>query len=129
MNPNSTQKQRCSRARVQRGAALVVFSLVSAFSHENKTYKIGLGVRVSVSVWVWVCVCVKFWSPPNNFQTTYLIDTKFWLHIVRTGTLQRRYSRFSNFKIVPGRNVWNSFFLHLINMGKFSNSLRLWYTT
>ena len=30
-----------------------------------------------------VCVsgCVKFWSPPNTFQTSYLIDMKFWLLI------------------------------------------------
>ena len=46
-------------------------SLVSAFSQKNKTY----GVRC-------VCVCVKFWSHPNDFQTSYPIDTKFWLHII-----------------------------------------------
>ena len=26
------------------------------------------------------CVCVKF-PPPNNFQTSYPINTKFWLYI------------------------------------------------
>ena len=30
---------------------------------------------------VCVYVCGKFWSPPNNFQTSYPIDTKFRLHI------------------------------------------------
>ena len=58
------------------------FSLVSAFSQKNKTYKMGLRARV--------CVCVQFWSPPNNFHTSYAIDTKFWLHVDRTGTLQGR---------------------------------------
>ena len=52
-----------------------IFSLVSTFSQKNKTYKIGLGVCVPVRVCV--CVCVQFWSPPNNFQTSYPTDTKF----------------------------------------------------
>ena len=53
------------------------FSLVSAFSQKNKTYKMGIGVCVcvctcvsvcvtlcvSVYVCVSVCVCVQFWSP------------------------------------------------------------------
>ena len=44
---------------------------------------VGVCVFVSVCVCVCVCVCVKFWSPPpNNFQTSYPIDTKFWLHMV-----------------------------------------------
>ena len=32
--------------------------------------------------WALVCVWVKFWSPPNNFETSYPIVTKFWLLIV-----------------------------------------------
>ena len=51
-----------------------IFSLVSAFSQKNKTYKMGLRVCV--------CVCVQLWSSPINFHTSYAIDTKFWLHIV-----------------------------------------------
>ena len=31
---------------------------------------------------VCVCVCVEIWSTNNYFQTIYLIDTKFWLHLV-----------------------------------------------
>ena len=64
-----------------------IFSLLSALSQKNKTYKIGLGVCVCVCVCVCVyicvclCVCVKFWSTRNNFQTSYPIDTKFWLYI------------------------------------------------
>ena len=82
---------------------IVIFSLVSAFSQKNKTYKIRLGVCVSVCVSVCVCVCVcvsvcvclpvcvclsvcvsvyNFGPPSNNFQTIYPIATKFWLHIV-----------------------------------------------
>ena len=74
-----------------------------------------------------VCVCVyvcgKFWSPPNSFQTSYSIDTKFRLHIVSYRNSPTPLIPFLNFeKIVPGRIFWYSFFLHLINMGKFSNS-------
>ena len=51
------------------------FSLVSAFSQKNKISKMGIGV--------FLCVCLcKILVPPNNFQTSYPIDTKFWLHIV-----------------------------------------------
>ena len=39
-------------------------------------------VCMYVCVCVYVCVCLQFWSPPNNFQTSYLIDTKFWLCVV-----------------------------------------------
>ena len=36
-----------------------------------------------VSVFVCVCVCLcKILVPPINFQTSYPIDTKFWLDIV-----------------------------------------------
>ena len=52
----------------------VVFSLVFAFSQRNKTYKMGLGVCVCV------CVSVQNFGPLNNFQTSYPIDTKFWLY-------------------------------------------------
>ena len=45
-----------------------IFSLVSAFSQKNKTYKIGLGVCVCVCVCVcvYVCVCVSVYNfgPP-----------------------------------------------------------------
>ena len=53
-------------------------SLISSFSQKNKTYKMGLSLSPSLSL----SVCVKLWSPTNNFQTSYPIETKFWLHIV-----------------------------------------------
>ena len=46
------------------------FSLVSAFSQKNKTYKMGIGVCV--------CVCKILVLLPNNFQISDPIDTKFW---------------------------------------------------
>ena len=59
------------------------FSLVS-FLKKNKTYKIGSRcVCVCVCVCLYVCVCLcTILVPPINFQTSYAIDTKFWLHIV-----------------------------------------------
>ena len=57
----------------------ILFSLVSAFSQKNMTYKTSLGVCVCVCVCVCLCTIL---TPPNNFQTSYPIDTKFWLHIV-----------------------------------------------
>ena len=41
-----------------------------------------LCVYVCMCVSVCVCVSVYNFSPPINFQTSYPIDTKFWLHIV-----------------------------------------------
>ena len=38
--------------------------------------------KTGLMKWASGCVCVKFCPPPNNFQTSYPIDTKFWLHIV-----------------------------------------------
>ena len=39
--------------------------------------------RACVCVCVCVCVCAcTILVPPNNFQTIYPIDTKFWLRIV-----------------------------------------------
>ena len=55
-------------------------------------------VCVSVCVYVCVCVCVKFWSPPNNFQTTYPIDTKFWLHILSYRKSPTPFIPFLNFE-------------------------------
>ena len=54
-------------------AALSHVPFLVFFHKKRKTYK--MGIRC-------VYVCVKFWSPPNNFQTSYPIDTKIWLHIV-----------------------------------------------
>ena len=65
-----------------------LFSLVS-FLKKKKTYKIGS--------WC-VCVCVKFWSPPNNFQTSYPIDTKFQLHIVSCRNSRTPLIPFLNFE-------------------------------
>ena len=106
-----------------------LLSLVSAFSQINKTYKIGLGVWVCVCVCflcvcvcVCVCVCLQFWSPLTISKPVIRLIRNFGYIQYRTGTLQRHWSRFLILKIVPGRNFSNSFFLHLINMGKFSNS-------
>ena len=69
-----------SLVRYHGATSLGVFSLVSAFSQKNKTYKMGLGVCVCVSVCVFVCVSVcvcvcTILVPPTNFQTSYPIDT------------------------------------------------------
>ena len=68
-----------------------LFSLVSFLKKkkEKKDIRWAAGVCVSVCVCVCVCVCMcvcvclcKILVPPINFQTSYQIDTKFWLHIV-----------------------------------------------
>ena len=51
-----------------RSVSSTIFSLASAFLQKNKTYKIGISVCVSVCLY-------KILVPPNNFQTTYPIDT------------------------------------------------------
>ena len=106
-------------------------SLVSAFSQKNETYKIGLCVGVCVCVCVCVCVhpyawmcaracvcvcvhasvCVRAcaWTvliPPNNFQTSYPIKTKFWLHIVLYGNFRMPLIPFLNFE----NCAWEKFF-------------------
>ena len=74
-------------------------------------------------VCVCVCVCVIL-VPHNNFQTSYPIDTKFWLHIVSYQNSPTPLIPFLNFENCAGRKFWKSFFLHLglINSGKISNS-------
>ena len=67
-----------------------VFSLVSAFSQKTRFIK-------QASVCVCVCVC-KILSTPNNFQTSYPIDTKFWLHIVSYRNSQTPLISFLNFE-------------------------------
>ena len=86
-------------------------------------------VRVCVCLCVCVCVCVCLCTvlvPPNNFHTTYAINTKFWLHVVSYRNSRTPLIPFLILKIVPRKIFLNSFFLHLINMGKFSN---LYYAT
>ena len=62
---------------------LTLFSLVSACSQKNNTYEMGLSVCVCVCVCLCVGVCLcTILIPPINFQTSYPIDMKFWLHIV-----------------------------------------------
>ena len=79
-----------------------IFSLVYASSQKNKTYKMGLGMCVCVCVCVCLCacacVCVQFWSRPNNFHTSYAIDTKFWLHIVSYWNSPMQLIPFLNFE-------------------------------
>ena len=65
-------------------------------------------------VCVCVCVCVhvcKILVPHNNFQTSSLIITKYWLYMVsnrNTPTPQIQLLNFEN--IVHGRNFLNLFF-------------------
>ena len=77
----------------------IVFSLVSAFSQKKKTYKMGLGVCLCVCVCVCVCVCLcNVLVPPNNFHTSYPIDTKFWLRTVSCGNSPALLIPFLNFE-------------------------------
>ena len=90
-------------------SALRIFSLVSAFSQKKILIKwatmcvcvcvcmhacvqvcflcvriwvcMSLSVCVSLSLSVCLCLCTVL-VPPNNFHTSYAIDTKCWLHIV-----------------------------------------------
>ena len=78
-------------------------------------------IKWAAGVCLCVCVCVKFWSPPNNFQTSYAIDTKFWPHIVSYRNSPMPLIPFLNFEKCV-REKFLKFFFHLINMGKFSNS-------
>ena len=54
------------------------FLVLFLFWKKKRLIKWAAGVCVCVCV----CVSVQFWSPPNNFQTSYPINTKFWLHTV-----------------------------------------------
>ena len=83
--------------------------------------KICVCVCVCVCLSVCLCVCTIL-ATPNNFQTTYPIDTKFWLHIVSYRNSPAQLIPFLNFEKCSRQKFLNSFFLHLINMGKFSNS-------
>ena len=81
------------------GIPFTIFSLVSAFSQENKTYKMGLGEWVSECVCVFVCVCVcvcvclcKIFVPLNNFQNQ-LSD---WYEILATYSIVPELSNATN---------------------------------
>ena len=78
------------------------FSLVSVFSQKNKIYKIGLGVCVYVRVYV-----CKVLVPPNNFQTIYPIDTKFWLHTVSYRNSLTPLIQFLNFENCAREKYFN----------------------
>ena len=99
---------------ITRTVLSVIFSHVSAFSHKNKTDKIGLGGCVCVCV----CLCTIL-VPPNNFQTSYPIDTKFRLHIVSYWNSTTALVPFLNFENCALEKFLKFIFLHLINMGKF----------
>ena len=75
-----------------------IFSLISAFSQKNKTYKKGLGVCVlcvfvCVCVCMYVCVCVsdylKFWSLLTISKLFIRLVRNFGYISYRTETLQR----------------------------------------
>ena len=79
-------------------------------------------VCVCVSVSVSVSVSVQILVPPNNYQTSIRLIRNFGYKQYHIGNLQHHESRFLAIIIVPGRNFCNSFFLHLFNIAKFSNS-------
>ena len=82
-----------------------------------------LCLGVCVCVCVCVCVSVKFWSPPNKFQTSYPIDTKFRLHIVSYWNSPMAFIPFLNFQNCDREKFSKFIFsLHLINLEKFSNT-------
>ena len=86
-------------------------------------------VRACVYMCVCVCICVKFLSPPNNFQTSYPIEMKFWQHIVSYRNSRTSLIPFLNFQNWAREKFLKSFFLHLINMGKFSNSYSIQFNS
>ena len=68
---------------------IFIFFLVLFLHFRRKTRLIKwASVCVCVSVCICQCVCVSVcvslysFGPPNNFHTSYAIDTKCWLHIV-----------------------------------------------
>ena len=67
------------------------FSLVSAFSQKNKTYKVGLGVCVCLCLCVCVCVCLcKILGLPLTISKTVIrLIRNFGYIQYRTGTLLR----------------------------------------
>ena len=69
--------------------------------------------------WASVCVCVCLCKV---LVPSYPIDPKFRLHIVSYRNSPTALIPFLIFKIVPRRNFLSTFFLHLINRGKFPNS-------
>ena len=88
--------------------ALVIFSLVS-FLKKKKTYKMGSRC---------VCVCVSvsvsnFGPPPINFQTSYPIDTKFWLHIVSYRNSPTPLISFLNFENCARENFFEIHFFSI----------------
>ena len=56
---------------------IIIFSLVSAFSQKNKTYKMGLRVCVSVCVCLYVCVSVYSSAHSRNFHSLHLRHSSF----------------------------------------------------
>ena len=78
---------------------------------------------VCVSVCVCVCVCLcTILVPPINFQTSYPIDTKFWLHIISYLNSPTPLMPFLNFENCARGKFLINFLSYLINMRKFSNS-------
>ena len=69
-----------------------------------------------------VCVCKILAPPPINFQTSYPIDTKFWLDIESYRNSPTPLIPFLNFENCAREKFMKFIFLHLINMGKFSIS-------
>ena len=109
------------------------FSLVSFF--EKKTYKMGSRcVSVCVCVCVCVSVCVQFWSPPNNFQTSYPTDTKFWLHRVSYRNSPTPLISFLNFENCARENFlkfifspWGNFQTHIMPLIHYLDHWNLVY--
>ena len=78
------------------------------------------GVRLWISQGLNLCTLYSLVSP-NNFQTSYPINTKFWLHTVSYQISRTPLIPFLNFENFAREKFLKFIFLHLINMGKFSN--------
>ena len=89
------------------------------FFEKKKTKRLikwAAGVCVSVCVCVCVCVCMCVCTilvPPNNFQTNYPIDTKFWLHTVSYRNSPMPLISFLNFENCARENFFEIHFFSI----------------
>ena len=65
-----------------------------------------------------MCVCVrvclrKILVPLNHFQTSYLIDTKFWLHVVSYQNSPKPLIPFLNFENCALEKFFNLIFFSI----------------
>ena len=79
------------------------FHFLVLFLHFRRKTRLIKWASACVCLCVCLCVCVcvsvyNFGPPPNNFQTTYPIDTKFFLHIVSYRNSPTQLIPFLNFE-------------------------------